>query len=208
MVKLTGPSLSTAASGSIGNTLTFSKCKGQNYLRKHAVPANPKTALQISTRCMLRFLSQSWRSIATTPKASWTARAQQLNLSAYHAFLRTNLRRWATFQSPSQTDPSPQTGTQPYATFHQCYGSAGQANLLFKIYTLQDVWGFIIFRSTAPSFPTDPSNALHILPVTQTGDLPYVDSNLQPGTYYYNARHFTTEGLLAAEEGEKTAIVT
>jgi len=208
MVKLTGPSLSAAASGSIANTVTFSKCKGQNYLRKHAIPANPKTALQTSTRCMLRFLSQAWKSIDTTPKASWAARAAELNLSPYHAFIKANLQRWTQFHSPSQTHPSPQTGTQPYATFHQCYGAPRCAHLLFKIYTLQNVWGFIIFRSTASSFPTGPSNAIHILPVTETGDLPYIDSDLDPGTYYYNARHFTTEGLLAAEESERSAIVT
>jgi len=208
MVKLTGPGLSSAASGSLADTITFSKCKGQHYLRKHSKPANPRTAPQTSPRAIMRFLSQAWTALPDPQKASWQPRATTLNVSPYHAFLHANLRRWSQFRAPSQTDPASETGTQPYATFFKCYGGSGCAYIELKIYTLHNGWGFILFRSTAPTFPTGPTNALRLFPITETGTIYYTDPDLTPGTYYYNARHFTTEGLLAAEEGEKSALVT
>jgi hypothetical protein len=47
-----------------------------------------------------------------------------------------------------------------------------------------------------------------VIPVTGTGALVYTDSGLAAGTYYYDARAFSTEGLLDAEEGEVNGTAT
>ncbi len=43
MAKVTGPLMSLDASGSVGGTATFSKWKGQNYVRLLVTPRNPKS---------------------------------------------------------------------------------------------------------------------------------------------------------------------
>lgn len=66
MAKVTGPLLSLDASGSVANTMTFSKWKGINYLRQRVVPANPKTAGQKVVRGVLGTLSKACTAVLTS----------------------------------------------------------------------------------------------------------------------------------------------
>lgn len=43
MAKVTGPLMSLDASGTVGKTATFSKWKGQNYVRLRVTPRNPQS---------------------------------------------------------------------------------------------------------------------------------------------------------------------
>jgi hypothetical protein len=48
MAKVTGPLMSLDASGTVGKTATFSKWKGQNYVRLRVTPLNPQSnAMQL-----------------------------------------------------------------------------------------------------------------------------------------------------------------
>jgi len=208
MVKLNGPCFSIDASGSIADTITYSKWKGRNYARQRVIPANPKSALQVSVRSMMRFLSQAWENVGSTPQGSWEDRAAATNISPFNAYIQQNLQRWREFQPPAQTDPAPETGTDPVATLDSAVGGPSYIDLTMTITTLNDVWGVILFRSTSGSFSTSRSNAIYVLPVTGTGTLVHTDSNLAAGTYYYNARFFTEEGVLGAEEGEVNGTAT
>ena len=49
MAKVTGGLLSLSSSGSIADTLTFSKWKGRPYVRQRVVPANPQSTAQQTT---------------------------------------------------------------------------------------------------------------------------------------------------------------
>jgi len=208
MVKTYGPCLSFDASGSIGKTITFGKWKGRNYARKLVVPANPKSALQVSSRAMMRFLSQAWTSVGSTPKGSWDDRAATTNISPFNAFVSANARRWREFQPPSQTDPAPETGDVPVLTLDSATGGESYIDVEFTVTTLNDLWGIILFRSPTGTFSTSRANAIRIIPVTDTGTLVYTDSGLDAGTYYYDARAFTTEGVLGDEEGEVDGTAT
>lgn len=208
MVKVYGPLLSLDASGTIADTLTFGKWKGRNYARQHVIPANPKSVLQVSTRAMMRFLSQEWDGIGSTPQGSWDDAAAAANVSPFNAYIGANLRRWREFQPPSQTDPAPETGSEPVATLDSATGGPSYIDLTFTITTLNDVWGVVLFRSPTGTFTTSRANAIRVIPVTDTGELVYTDSNLDAGTYYYDARFITTEGVLGDEEGEVTGDAT
>ncbi len=50
MGKLKGPLFSLGASGQLAKTLVFFGWKGLNVVREYVIPANPKTALQVTQR--------------------------------------------------------------------------------------------------------------------------------------------------------------
>ena len=50
MSKLKGPLFSLGASGKLADTLVFFSWKGLNVVREYVIPANPKTALQVTQR--------------------------------------------------------------------------------------------------------------------------------------------------------------
>jgi len=208
MVKVTGPMLSFGASGTIGKTATFSNWKGRPYVRSRVIPANPKSVLQVSVRAMMKFLSQMWIGIGSTPQASWEDLAKAAQISPFNAYIGRNGRRWREFQAPSQTYPAAETGTEPVATLDSATGGPSYMDLAFTITTLNDVWGVMIFRSPTGTFDTSRANCIAVIEVDQTGALVYTDSNLDAGDYYYDARFFTKEGLLGDEEGEVTDTVT
>ena len=208
MVKVYGPMMSLDASGSVAGALTFSKWKGRNYVRQRVVPANPRSALQVAVRAMLKFLSQAWTNVGSTPQASWEDLADASAISAFNAYVGKNQARWREFQAPSQTHPAAETGTEPVATLDSATGGVRHIDHEFTVTTLNDVWGVMIFRSPTGSFNTAISNCIAVLEVDQTGTLVYTDSNPTPGEYYYDARFFTKEGKLGAEEGEVNATAT
>lgn len=208
MVKVVGPMFSFDASGTLANAATFSKWKGRNYVRQRVVPSNPKSALQVSVRAMMRFLSQAWASVSSTPRGSWEDRAEQSNVSPFNAFVGHNMARWDRFDAPGQTDPVEETGTQPVATLDSATGGDSHVDLEFDVVTLNDVWGVMIFRETSSGFTPSKANCIAVVEVDATGTLVYTDSPLDADTYYYDARFFTKEGSLGAAEGEVNGTAT
>ena len=57
MAKTTGPLFSLEASGTIGNTITYSRWKGRPYVRCRVIPLNPMTADQVKVRNAMRVMS-------------------------------------------------------------------------------------------------------------------------------------------------------
>lgn len=68
MAKVTGPLMSLDASGTVGNTTTFSKWKGRNYVRLRVTPQNPQTEDQATSRTYLGAVGQALSSILTRAK--------------------------------------------------------------------------------------------------------------------------------------------
>jgi len=208
MVKVLGPMFSFEASGTIGKIATFSKWKGRPYVRQRVVPANPKSALQVATRAMLRFLSQAWATVGATPQGSWDDLAAASQISPFNAYVGRNQTRFREFQAPSQTYPAAETGSLPAATLDTATGGPSYIDLAFTITTLNDVWGVAIFRSPTGTFTPSRANCIAVIPVDGTGALVYTDSNLDAGTYYYDAKFFTKEGNLGPDEGEVNGTAT
>jgi hypothetical protein len=208
MVKVNAPAMSLDASGSLAGTLTFSKWKGRNYVRQLVRPTNPKTAMQVAVRAMFRFLSQSWKTVGTTPKGTWESLAKATSISPFNAFMSGNQMRWREFEPPAQTSPAPLTGTLPVAVLTSAVGGSRHIDLTLTITTLNDVWGVAIFRSPTGTFTPSFANCIAILPVTGTGTMVYTDSNLEAGAKYYDAKFFTKEGVLGTDEGEVTGTAT
>ncbi len=208
MVKVQGPAFSLAASGTIGDTLTFSTWKGRPYVRERVIPANPRSGSQTGVRSMFKFLSQNWAALTTAEKATWEPLADQLVASPFNAFMSRNQKLWRNFLAPGQEDPVPVTGT--IGTLGTATATAGvrQITVDYPIpTTIADNWGIMIFRALATGFTTAFSNCVAVILADATGAHTFVDTPLVPDEYFYIAKFFTDNGVLGADESEVSATV-
>ncbi len=109
MVKLTGPMMSIDASGTFAKSMVFSKWKGRNYARRHAIPANPNSPAQKGVRALFKFITQDFAGLSAAIKAEWQALAANGNITALNAQVRDAQNRakigdgWR--QSPTGANP-------------------------------------------------------------------------------------------------------
>lgn len=94
MARTTGPLLSMDASGSVGNALTFAKWKGRNYVRRWAVPSNPRSMAQTSIRAAMQFYTSIYKANESAVIAAFADQAAGLKISPFNAFIQTGLRAW------------------------------------------------------------------------------------------------------------------
>lgn len=164
--------------------------------------------MQISVRAMMSFLAQRWAEITDPDKATWEALAATTGIPPYNAFLSTNLERWGQFKAPGQIYPIAEDGTQPAATFVSTMATGRTIKATLSLPTKNDVWGAILFRQqTSPVTPTR-ENTIAIIPIQPGFFTIHNDQNLDPGTYYYQARFFTTHGATGPNETQRSATVT
>jgi len=208
MVKVSGPAFSLDASGTIGDTLVYSKWKGRPYVRSHVIPSNPKSGGQLGMRGMFSFLTKQWAALSAADKATWEDRADQLIVSPFNAYMSYNQFRWRNFTAPSSIDPAAITDTP--ATVGALTATAGVRSVTVSqaITTASDGWGIAFFRSLNTGFTTAFDNLVYAGLIVATAAVVFVDSPLDADTYYYNTREFTLDGQLSAETGEQSAVVT
>ncbi len=188
MVKLTGPVLSRAASGTLGNALTFQKSGKSHTLRKKPTPKQPRSGLQVSMRAMMSFLSKQWKNI-TPYQNSWAnAYPHEPDLNNYNAYIRFNLERWRTRRPPTQGYPTLEhqtIGTQPdiYAA-----GQVRHAKILVYLDgDINDNWTFLIFHAIGawPDLAVD--RLIHVELTIDLLDKHFTHTPLAAATHYYRA---------------------
>jgi hypothetical protein len=91
MARLTGPLLSLDASGSIWDTVVYSKWKGLNYARLSVTPYNPKSDYQTGIRNtitlgVLYFTKGDY--VAAAQKTWWNTYAEGTNMSGINRFMK------------------------------------------------------------------------------------------------------------------------
>lgn len=91
MAKPTAPLLSFGASGTLANALVYSKWKGRPYVRRHVIPANPKTVAQTLTRDIFRNLNSIWKVGGALLVAPWDRFADGQVLTGRNAFIGQNV---------------------------------------------------------------------------------------------------------------------
>lgn len=208
MVKVNAPAMSLDASGSLGGALVFSKWKGRPYVRTLVKPSNPKSALQVSVRAMFAFLSQQWASQSTADQATWSDIADSLVASEFNAYMSKNQASWRNFLPPTQAYPAAQAGAVGSTPTWSATAGVRQITLSNAWSAANQNWGLIIFRALASGFTPGISNAIAVILNEGTAAATYVDTPLDPDTYYYNAIGFTDDGVLGSAIGEVSATVT
>lgn len=93
MASTKAPLFGLDASGSLAKSIVFSKWKGRTYVRRHAVPSNPRSGLQVGMRAVLKFISQDFKNLSAADKADWEALAVADNITALNAQVRDAAQR-------------------------------------------------------------------------------------------------------------------
>ena len=208
MVKVYGPAMSLAASGSLANTMVFSSWKGRSYVRERVIPANPRSGPQTGLRAMMKFLAQQWASLSAAEQASWETRGDQLVASPFNGFVSYNQKRWRNFLSPSVLDPADETGTAPALPVITPTGGVRQISLSIADGAPAPDFAYAIFRSPTTTFTELFSNCIAVVPWNSGGTTVYVDSPLAPATYYYMAFGTLDTGLRGIISSEASAAAT
>ena len=206
MVKVYGPMMSLDASGSLADTITFSKWKGRNYVRERVVPSNPKTGAQMGRRAMFAFLTQNWADLLTAEKATWQDLADEIVASTFNAYLKTNMERWHNFLSPGQDLPIDGAGTGSDRALTTATWEENRIKLDSTATTLNENWGFIIYATDGVAFTPAVGNAIIVSP--DPGILAKVNYWTPPSvtTWYFNSMCFSEDGTLVAAGGEQNAV--
>ncbi len=209
MATVKGPCMSLDASGTIGGAIVFSKWKGRNYVRVHALPSNPKSAGQISVRSMLKFLSQYWASLSANDQATWEARAAQTNVSPFNAFIKNGLARWGTYAFPAQVDPAAETGTP--GTILAPTATAGSRSILLAvpISVIADNWGVAIHRSLQTGFTPSRTTVVQVIEAEAQATFNWLDTPLDVGVeQFYRFESLSDDGVSTVLVGEQSATPT
>lgn len=206
MARVNGPLMGLDASGSVADTLTWSKWKGRNYVRQLVTPANPKSALQVSVRAIMRFLSTSWTHVTAADKALWATLAAQQTISNFDAYTQYNANRWTQSNSPvvSPTEPA---GTVPVMGATTATPGKGQIAFSQVITTLNNIWGILITLSTTTGYTPGRAN-LRYAAYGIASPIAATVIGLTAGTWYYRIAGFNEGGTTSAYIAEASAVVT
>lgn len=209
MAVVKAPLLSLGASGTIGGALVFATWKGRAYVRKHAVPSNPRSGGQLSSRAMLQFLSQYWTNLSSVQKADWDTRAAVTNISPFNAFVAYNMQRWATNNRPSKLDPAGLVNTAGVSSAFTATPGLKSVTIGYTVGTLNDNWGVMIFRGLTAAMGVTRAEMVHIIVAESAAGFTWLDVALTTGTpYYYRAYPFSDDGVIGAAEDDITATPT
>lgn len=194
MVRLKAPLFSLDASGTVGKSITFAAWKGRSYARRHAIPANPNSGLQVGIRAVFRFVTQNYASLTAADISDWTDLAAADNITPLDAQIRDAIDRarrnlgWrenTTDADPAQIDaPTGGTATAQPKTLVVTW-AAPVANQPDSCY--------VIYASKTTGFTPDISN---IVGVVEKGVLSFTHRQLTSGdTWYYRIRGMSKSGF-------------
>ncbi len=209
MATVKGPLFSLDASGTVGGAIVFSKWKGRNYVRRHAIPANPHADAQLSVRAMMRFLTQFWTNFSTSEKADWETRASITNISPFNAFVGYNMDRWGRETYPSQQDPADESDVAGTIANESATAGVRSITISDEVTVLAQNWGILLYRSTTTGFTPGRNNMYRIMPAITAAVFTFLDTFVVVGVpYYYRGRAISIEGVAGALFGEITATPT
>lgn len=198
-MKVTAPLLSLDASGTFGKAIVASKWKGRNYMRRHVIPSNPRSAAQTANRSMMAFLSQNWDQLSALIQAGWDPLASQGNFSGFNAYVRFNMNRWKQFQMPF-TEPTAVSAAPSAPTISSSVGGVGQFQLNLTEGAGILNWGTISYVQITVDPTAAKSLVRNISYAAFTAALAHsvIIANLTAGTYRAKCATFNSDGDVSA----------
>ncbi len=209
MVKLTGPALGQAASGSLAGALTFSQSKGRHYVKSFKKPKQPNTKPQMAMRAAMTFLSQQWGIFSQPYKDTWNGPAAYAGISPFNAFQRENLTRIRNLLGPTVAYPAAETGAKSGGGPWSVVGAPRELVVNIETSVQNQQWAFGLYNVAGGSIQPVWSDLIGIMPTLGTGPHAFPWTQHTPGTYWITFIPFSTTGkFFPPAIGWKSAIVT
>lgn len=100
MARVKAPLFSLDASGQVGQSIVFSKWKGQNYVRQQFTPQNPNTAGQVTQRGYFSTSVTGWQALTAPQKQAWEDAAAGTGISGFNLYMRRSIDALKNAQVP------------------------------------------------------------------------------------------------------------
>ena len=207
MARTTAPLFSMDASGTVAGAIVFSRWRGRNYVRRHAIPVNPRTPLQTGVRSAFRFLTQEWKNVPTNLQAAWVALGDITRVTGLNALVADNVRRlregrpWTMLTAP--VSPAAPTAVGVFSA--TALARAIQLDWT-RPSSNSEEWGIEVHMALGTGFTPSIATLIYAVPIAT---VQLIVTGLTPGTpYYFVLRPFGTTFAYAAETAEFTATPT
>jgi hypothetical protein len=210
MARTNGPLGSQDARGNFGGLLTFSNWKGRSTVSVRGKPVDPRTPVQISTRAMMKFITEQWTpAISQADKDTWLERAAENEVSPINAYQAYNLERWGNNKNPTRTPivSAPPAGTVTRAGL-AALGGVGQATVTWTVNLNIDGWGVKIHRGPTNTFTATRNNVVGVINEQALGPYSFTERGLTPGTWWFRLLAFRPDGGSMAASVRVSAVVT
>lgn len=168
MPKVNAPLLSFGASGQIAKAQVYSTWKGIPYVRRYAVPANPRTTKQVNNRSIWQMINQAWLFAPAEIQNAFNAFATGKPMTGRNKFFSENQKLLAIQPTPSDIDGflmSPGNGGALPATLLIVTPGTGELTLTATIPEVPAGWSInkVVGAAILNQDPTDPfSGAWHV----------------------------------------------
>lgn len=168
MAKTTAPLLSLSASGTLADTLTYSRWRGVRYVRQRVIPANPNTTAQAATRNVFTMLSTFFKFMGTLAVAPWTAFATGRPFLDRNAFMGQNTEALRSDADMTDLIGSPGAGGGPPPDSIAAAAGVGTITVTFVNPTPPTGWS--ILAAVAIAVPDQDPAIAFVGPVTEAED--------------------------------------
>lgn len=195
MPRLKAPALSLAASGTLGDALTYHATNRGTIAKKKSKPRDPRSEKQIDIRAVMRWLQNHWAAVSDADRASFAPIAQAKALPLYQAYLHFNLANWKHRRAPVDNPANPWTN---FADTSLEPGAFPQPRAI--LIELAPTWLisspiYLLGRTTDPLLPIDRYPIIAILNDTSPDTTIYTDNDVRaPNEYFYVTAEFNTLG--------------
>lgn len=170
------------ASGSVGDALTFAKWKGRNYVRRWAVPSNPKSEGQVSIRAGMSLYTLLYVNTASTVIATFGARAASNKISAFNQYVKEGLRLWRTNTFLGQEGDKSDGFTAAGSWTATATAGTRSVELDWSTSPPATIDAIIILRDTGGAPSSSFAQAFKVVNAVSTS---FTDTDVTPGTAYY-----------------------
>lgn len=206
MASTKAPLFGLDASGTIGKAIVFSKWRGRTYVRKHSVPANPRSGLQIGMRSTMKFLTQAWAGFTAAIKLEWTDLAAPDNITLLNAAVRSCQKR-SRMNLGLLRSPDSVAGTTPsLPTIDDVVAQPKSLVITWTVGAEAPELCWRLYRSLTGTFTRDISN---LVAVVLDDVFEYTDAGLTTGTeYFYQIAGGNDDGELGASSVEDSGTPT
>lgn len=207
-MKIQGPMHSDGASGSFAGIMTAATWKGRPYMRQLVKPSNPKSAMQVSTRSMFRFLSTGWADIGDAAQASWETRAASRNYSPFNAYQSFNMERWSRALAP-MVDPEIAPGDLGTEDTWTATAGVRSVTLTLGLNGPDENWGAVIYQEIGSAPEGTQDEVVWVEQIIDAIGHTILFTGLTPGlVYHYKYKLFTTGGLYGLLSADVNATPT
>lgn len=129
-------------------------------------------------------------------------------VSTFNAFTSYNQLRWRNFLTPSKEDPAAEVSSPALAATGVATAGVRMATITLTDGATPPDWGYVLFRDLETAFDPAISNAIALIPWDDGGVTTYIDTPLEPDTYYYRSRGFNDDGIPGALDTEFQVEIT